>query len=133
MSGETSASGSPVALGLDDPELALPGRGRVLGGDALDSRKRRSVVREASEELVDTLGRSLHLEQDAALVVEDVAAQLQLGGEPEHVGAEPDPLDRSRHPRPHPAAVRRGGGLRSPGSSFLRPGSASSTSSRSTW
>ena len=119
------------ASGLDYLEPALTRGLRVLRRDGLDRGERRGVLGEASQEPGDLLGRPFDLEQDPALVIEDVAAELELGRETEHVGAKPDSLHRPRHPSANPPPARRG--CRSGWGAHPRVGSASSTSSRSTW
>ena len=98
-----------------DLEAGLAPRPSSFGRDALDRGQRRRLGGQALEEARDRLRRPLHLEQDAALVVEDEAAEAQLGGEPVDVGPEPDPLHRAldarRDPAP-PSGRRRSTGLR---------------------
>ena len=131
-SGETSASGAPPPLELQDPEFALAGRRRGLDPDGLDRRQRRRLRRQAGEQLVDRAGLSLDLEHHPALVVEHPPPERELGGEPVDEGPEADALDGAGDVRPHaPPGERRPGG----GSGGLghRSYPESSISSRSTW
>ena len=99
-----------------------------VDGDALDHRQRRRLGRQPGQKPLDRRRVSLDLEQHATGVVEHVSGQVELAGQPVHVGPEPDPLHGALHPDPDAAA--RGHAHRSgpPGTA-----STSSTSSTSTW
>ena len=99
---------------LEDAEAALPGGRQPRPGDRLDAGQRRCFRRQPGHEALDGLALALDVEQHAALVVEHVAGEPLLAGQPVDVGAKADALDHALHaPRRAPRH--------------------DSTSSRSTW
>ena len=88
---------------LADREAALAELLDLLGDDPLDRRERWRLDRKPREEALHRLGRRLDLDHHAARVVQDVAGDTELAGEPVDVGAKSDPLNGSLDPRPDPA------------------------------
>ena len=88
---------------LPDREAELPHLLELLGGHALDRRERRCLRRQPGEEALHGLARCLDLHHHAARVVQHVARQSHLVGQPVHVRAEAHALDRALDPRAHAA------------------------------
>ena len=88
--------------------------------DALDDRERRGFARQPGEEAEHGVGAPVHLEHDAALVVEHEPAELLLAREPVDERPEADALHDALDARAHAS-----------GAHGLPPPSPASTSSRS--
>ena len=92
-----------------DLKAVLAGRAQRLGVHPLDHGQRRRLLGEALQKARDRLARSLHLQQDATLVVAHPARERVLAGEAVDEGPEADalhdPLDARAHalacPRAH--------------------------------
>jgi hypothetical protein len=120
VSGETGAPASP-ALGLGriaKPRAPVDGSSRA---HALHARQRGRLGRQAREEALERALLRLGLDHHPARVVEDVAADVELGRQPVDVGAEADALDGALDAHADPA----------PAEQLGHPGS--STSSRRRW
>ena len=106
--------GARLAAGraLPDREAELAELLERLGHHPLDRGERRRLGGQAGEEALDRLARGLDLDHHAARVVQHVAGEPHLVGQPVHVGAEAHALDRPLDPRTD---------------------AAHATSSRSTW
>ena len=105
MSGETAAAGAP-RLSLETiSKPSSPVAWSEIARDRFDRRERRRLGRQPRQKALDGVGRALDLEQHPALVVQHEAAEPELGGEPEDVGAEADALDGALDPGADPAAL----------------------------
>ena len=87
-----------------DRELRLATHLPRLADHILHHRKRRGLRAEPGQKRVDGAVRALDLGDDPVGVIEDKAAELQLAGQPVHVGAKAHALDGAVHAHPGPAA-----------------------------
>ncbi len=84
-----------MPLAGDDLEAGGSPQLDGLGGHPLDVRERRRVAPHPLQERLHRVGRAFDLEQHAALVVADEAAEGELLGQPEDERPEADALHRA--------------------------------------
>ena len=109
---------------FDDLEPAVADRLPRFRDHPVDRGQRRRLSRQPGQEPLHGRVAALHLDQHAVRIVQDEPGQTQLTRQPEHVGAESDPLHRAVHAHMLPA--QRGHAHRLP------PAPDGSTSPRST-
>ena len=91
-----------AAAGRENAKAPGPLGRNGYGLDGRDLRERRRMVPQVAEEIVDLLGRTFHLDEDALGVVEDPPGQAALGGQAVDGRAEPDALDDAADADPPP-------------------------------